>query len=62
MVDWPEVRGGIEAAATGSEGLLLDAPDEQCYARSTRHRGRAVMPPVLPNFLFGVLLTVTPFR
>ena len=61
-VDWPEVRGGIEAAATLSDGLLLDAPDERWCARSTRHRGRAVVPPVLPSFLFGLLLTVTSFR
>ena len=52
-VDWPEVRGGIEAAATGSDGLLLDAPDEWWCAWSMRHRGRAVVPPVLPSFLPG---------
>jgi len=33
-VDWPEVRGGITASATGS--------DERWCARSTRHRSRAV--------------------
>jgi len=42
MVDWPEVRGGIEAAVTSFDGLLLDAPNERWCARSTRHRGRAV--------------------
>ena len=55
-VDWPEVCGGIEAATTGSDGVLLDAPDEWWCARSTKHRGRAVMTPVLPSFLLGVLL------
>ena len=62
VVDSPEVRSGIEAAATGSDGLLLDAPDERWCARSTRHRGWAVVPPVSPSFLLGVLLTVTPYR
>jgi len=36
--------------------VLLDAPDEWWCARSTKHRGRAVMTPVLPSFLLGVLL------
>jgi len=49
-----EDHGGIEAAATGSDGLLLDAPNERWYVRSTRHLGRAVVLPVLPSFLFGV--------
>jgi len=54
--------GRIEAAATGSDGLLLDAPDERWCAKSTRYCGQAVVPSVLPSFLLGVLLTVTPYR
>ena len=39
---------------TGSDGLLLDAPDEWWCAWSMKHRGRAAVPPVLPSFLLGV--------
>jgi len=45
VVDWPEVRGGIEEAATGADmGLSAAAgcSDERWCARSTRLRGWAV--------------------
>ena len=32
VVGWPEFRVGIEEAATGADGLLLDIPDERWCA------------------------------
>jgi len=63
-VDWPEVRGGIEAVATGADGLLLDIPDERWCARSTRHRAQAVRRRVscLDIVFLYMLWTVSPFR
>ena len=36
--------------------LLAVCPDELWCAWSMRHRGRAIVPPVLPSFLLSVLL------
>ena len=43
--------------AVAGQRLLAVCPDERWCARSTRHHGRAVMSPVLPNFLLGVLFS-----
>jgi len=51
-------RQRVVGAVAGQQ-LLAICPDERWCARSTRHHGQAVVCPVLPNFLLGVLLLLS---
>jgi len=55
MEDHGRPRQRLVSAVAGRR-LLAVCPDEWWCARSTKHRGWAVVPPVLPSFLPDVLL------